>query len=154
MGQSLAHLQMFDYLLKKYRDQAVFPDTQMVVEIDGKLWTGNFLQLEDCNIIEVDWDDQRYTQVEKTRQAINDEFDASIQNSNVNVSENRLDAKLAKIKNSEILYEEIKSFVSQVNNKETTLKPYLYDAYCLDTRVKLPFLDLSNKTVQVVALSN
>lgn len=153
MNQSLAHLQMFDYLLKKYRDKEVFPDSKMVVEIDGKLWTGDFIHLDDCQIVEIDWDDQRYTRVPKTRAAINDEFDMSIQNSNVNVSENRLDAKLAKIKNLEILYQEITQFVSQIKNESTSLKPYLYGAYCLDTRVKLPFLDVTGKSIQVVALS-
>ncbi|MHC5252170.1 hypothetical protein ACYRFS_02510 [Listeria kieliensis] len=153
MSQSLAHLQMFDYLLKKYRDKDVFPDSKMVVEIDGKLWSGDFLHLEDCQIVEIDWDDQRYTHVKKTRAAINQEFDTNIQNSNVNVSENRLEAKLAKIKNLEILYQEITQFVGQVSDDTTSLKPYLYGAYCLDTRVKLPFLDVTGKSIQIVALT-
>lgn len=153
MSQSLAHLQMFDYLLKKYRDREIFPDSKMIVEIDGKLWSGHFIHLEDCQIVEIDWDDQRYTRVEKTRAAINEEFDTNIQNSNVNVSENRLDAKLAKIKNLEVLYQEITQFVGQVSDETTSLKPYLYEAYCLDTRVKLPFLDVTGKSIQVVALT-
>ncbi|EAF2561351.1 hypothetical protein CQB64_14725, partial [Listeria monocytogenes] len=61
MDNCLAQLQMYDYLLKKYRNKEVFPDTRMIVEIDGKLWTGDFLQLDDCHIIEIDWEDTRFT---------------------------------------------------------------------------------------------
>nr|WP_239254782.1 hypothetical protein [Listeria ilorinensis] len=154
MKQSLAHLQMYDYLLKKYRNKDTFPDTKMVVEIDGKLWTGDFIHLEDCHIIEIDWDDTSYTRVERTKDAINPEFDQKVQASNVNVSENRMDAKINRLKNIEILYQEIQQFVHQIDSEETSLKTCLYDAYCLDTRVKLPFLDLQGKSIRLVSLTN
>lgn len=153
MCQSLAHMQMYDYLLKKYCNKEIFSETKMVVEIEGKLWVGDFIHLEDCHIIEIDWDDQRYTRVEKTRAAINGEFDEKIQNSNVNVSENRIDSKIGKLKNIEILYAEIKAFVDTIDSTETTLQPFFYNAFCLDTRVKLPFLDVTGKEIRFVALT-
>ncbi|EAC3535343.1 hypothetical protein DG48_10360 [Listeria monocytogenes] len=104
MDNCLAQLQMYDYLLKKYRNKEVFPDTRMIVEIDGKLWTGDFLQLDDCHIIEIDWEDTRFTRIERTKDAINDEFNEKVTNSNVNVSENRIDSKIGSLKNIEILY--------------------------------------------------
>ncbi|ECP7728747.1 hypothetical protein FU135_04630 [Listeria monocytogenes] len=154
MDNCLAQLQMYDYLLKKYRNKEVFPDTRMIVEIDGKLWTGDFLQLDDCHIIEIDWEDTRFTIIERTKDAINDEFNEKVTNSNVNVSENRIDSKIGSLKNIEILYQEIGNFVRQVESSTTTLKPLLYNAYCLDTRVKLPFLDLSKKEIILVSLTN
>lgn len=154
MDNCLAQLQMYDYLLKKYRNKEVFPDTRMIVEIDGKLWTGDFLQLDDCNIIEIDWEDTRFTRIERTKDAINDEFNEKVTNSNVNVSENRIDSKIGSLKNIEILYQEIGNFVRQVESSTTTLKPLLYNAYCLDTRVKLPFLDISKKEITLVSLTN
>ncbi|EOV1927391.1 hypothetical protein ACOEUY_000221 [Listeria monocytogenes] len=154
MDNCLAQLQMYDYLLKKYRNKEVFPDTRMIVEIDGKLWTGDFLQLDDCHIIEIDWEDTRFTLIERTKDAINDEFNEKVTNSNVNVSENRIDSKIGSLKNIEILYQEIGNFVRQVESSTTTLKPLLYNAYCLDTRVKLPFLDISKKEITLVSLTN
>ncbi|EHB1514671.1 hypothetical protein JYL41_000445 [Listeria monocytogenes] len=154
MDNCLAQLQMYDYLLKKYRNKEVFPDTRMIVEIDGKLWTGDFLQLDDCHIIEIDWEDIRFTRIERTKDAINDEFNEKVTNSNVNVSENRIDSKIGSLKNIEILYQEIGNFVRQVESSTTTLKPLLYNAYCLDTRVKLPFLDISKKEITLVSLTN
>lgn len=154
MDNCLAQLQMYDYLLKKYRNKEVFPDTRMIVEIDGKLWTGDFLQLDDCHIIEIDWEDTRFTCIERTKDAINDEFNEKVTNSNVNVSENRIDSKIGSLKNIEILYQEIGNFVRQVESSTTTLKPLLYNAYCLDTRVKLPFLDISKKEITLVSLTN
>ncbi|EHT9955489.1 hypothetical protein KYX43_002390, partial [Listeria monocytogenes] len=50
--------------------------------------------------------------------------------------------------------QEIGNFVRQVESSTTTLKPLLYNAYCLDTRVKLPFLDLSKKEIILVSLTN
>lgn len=70
----------------------------MIVEIDGKLWTGDFLQLDDCHIIEIDWEDTRFTRIERTKDAINDEFNEKVTNSNVNVSENRIDSKIGSLK--------------------------------------------------------
>ncbi|HDU3240587.1 TPA: hypothetical protein RFK45_002899 [Listeria monocytogenes] len=154
MDNCLAQLQMYDYLLKKYRNKEVFPDTRMIVEIDGKLWTGDFLQLDDFHIIEIDWEDTRFTRIERTKDAINDEFNEKVTNSNVNVSENRIDSKIGSLKNIEILYQEIGNFVRQVESSTTTLKPLLYNAYCLDTRVKLPFLDISKKEITLVSLTN
>ncbi|EFR87939.1 hypothetical protein IBB80_09655 [Listeria marthii] len=154
MDNCLAQLQMYDYLLKKYRNKEVFPETRMIVEIDGKLWTGDFLQLDDCHIIEIDWEDTRFTRIERTKDAINDEFNEKVTNSNVNVSENRIDSKIGSLKNIEILYQEIGNFVRQVESNTTTLKPLLYNAYCLDTRVKLPFLDISKKEITLVSLTN
>ncbi|EAF1855459.1 hypothetical protein [Listeria monocytogenes] len=154
MDNCLAQLQMYDYLLKKYRNKEVFPDTRMIVEIDGKLWTGDFLQLDDCHIIEIDWEDTRFMRIERTKDAINDEFNEKVTNSNVNVSENRIDSKIGSLKNIEILYQEIGNFVRQVESSTTTLKPLLYNAYCLDTRVKLPFLDISKKEITLVSLTN
>ncbi|MBC6314719.1 hypothetical protein [Listeria grandensis] len=153
MMNDIAHLQMFDYCLKKYGNKELFANTRMVVEIDGKLWTGDFLILEDCHIIEVDWADNGYTNVELTRESINPTFDEAIHVSNVNVSQNRIDAKIASLKQPEILYQEIKRFVGTIDNSSTDLKPLLYNAYCLDTRVKLPFLDIANKDMQVVSLT-
>ncbi|EMG27327.1 hypothetical protein X560_0339 [Listeria fleischmannii 1991] len=153
MCQSLAHMQMYDYLLKKYSNKELFPKTKMVIEMDGKLWAGDFIRLEDCHIIETDWDDQRYTPVEKTRAAINQEFDEKIQNSNVNVSENRIDSKISKLKDIEILYAEIKAFVDSVDSKKTTLRPFLYNVFCLDTRTQLPFLDITGKEIHFVSLT-
>ncbi|MBF2601136.1 hypothetical protein IA929_14180, partial [Listeria seeligeri] len=92
--------------------------------------------------------------IERTKDAINDEFNEKVTNSNVNVSENRIDSKIGSLKNIEILYQEIGNFVRQVESSTTTLKPLLYNAYCLDTRVKLPFLDLSKKEITLVSLTN
>ncbi|MBC2284754.1 hypothetical protein [Listeria booriae] len=153
MTKDIAHLQMFDYVLKKYGNKELFANTRMVVEIDGKLWTGDFLILDDCHIIEVDWADNGYTQVELTREAINAAFDEAIQVSNVNVSQNRIDAKIASLKHPEMLYQEISRFVDAVDSQESGLKPLLYNAYCLDTRVKLPFLDIANKKMCLVSLT-
>ncbi|AQY50969.1 hypothetical protein PWEIH_12895 [Listeria weihenstephanensis FSL R9-0317] len=153
MTTDIAHLQMFDYVLKKYGNKELFAKTRMVVEIDGKLWTGDFLILEDCHIIEIDWADNGYTQVELTRESINADFDEAIQISNVNVSQNRIDAKIASLKHPETLYQEIKRFIGTIDNTNTSLKPLLYNAYCLDTRVKLPFLDISNKDVHLASLT-
>ncbi|WP_163655745.1 hypothetical protein [Listeria sp. PSOL-1] len=153
MKQSLAHAQMFDYLLKKYRNQELFKEIQMVVEMDGKLWTGDFIHLEDCHIIETDWEDRSFSRVERTRDAINSEFDQKIQASNVNVSQNRIDAKIASLKTSEILYQEITNFIQTIEDDTTTLKPFLYNAYCLDTRVKLPFLAISKQSISIVSLT-
>lgn len=153
MTKEIAHLQMFDYVLKKYADKELFANTRMVVEMDGKLWTGDFLILDDCHILEIDWEDNGYTQIELTRESINSAFDEAIKVSNVNVSQNRIDAKIASLKQPEILYQEINRFISTVDNTKTNLKPILYNAYCLDTRVKLPFLDISNKDILLVSLT-
>ncbi|MBC1434073.1 hypothetical protein HB848_01810 [Listeria rocourtiae] len=153
MTKEIAHLQMFDYVLKKYANKELFANTRMVVEMDGKLWTGDFLILDDCHILEIDWEDNGYTQIELTRESINSTFDEAIKVSNVNVSQNRIDAKIASLKQPEILYQEINHFINTVENTNTNLKPILYNAYCLDIRVKLPFLDISNKDMLLVSLT-
>lgn len=153
MTNDIAHLQMFDYVLKKYGNKELFANTRMVVEIDGKLWTGDFLILDDCHILEIDWADNGYTQVELTRESINDDFDEAIKVSNVNVSQNRIDAKIASLKHPETLYQEINRFIGTIDNTKTALKQVLYNAYCLDTRVKLPFLDISEKDILLVSLT-
>ena len=157
-------MQGLDYVLKRILRNSDYSglhkrDLQLVVDIDGKLWRGNFVMTSDSTgaVMQRDYNSQTGRNEIKsydiaTSPILKNAFEAHLEtipdkSFYTNPYEGMLETHT-------LYYYLIKTLESMEVDESMKLDfyPYLYDAVSLDGNYELPFLDVSGKELDIVSI--
>ena len=160
---SVQHMQGLDYILKvitRTRDYKHLYDKklQLVVEVDGRLWKGDFVNLTENHnsVIQREYgengtsDEQSYNSNDTdVLQAAWKSYVASVPTGDWATN------PYTTINEYPILFKCLKKVLDDMDiNKDTKTKfyPYLFNATTLDGTILLPFFDLEGKEIKFVSI--
>lgn len=149
------YLHAFEYMLNLLNEdsevKSIRQPLQLVIEVDGELWTGSLLRQEGIQIFSYYLDDEmEEVYVMRSPEFRNqDRFLLPIHGTYLKYGE-----ALRTISDEFLLYQTISKLIDMTlfSDVDTDLEPVIYDARLIDGSFTLPFFYFGDKEATVVSL--
>lgn len=162
---SVQQLQGLDFLLKRITNKSEYPvfqkNLKLVVEINNSYFYGDFVEMDNGYPIQDYIDDTGY--VERLTLALHGSnatsFMVKIWNAYADATgygqtRTFFSDPLKRIDNGPLLFEALVKIldVSEIQDEDSSLRPYLFNAVSLTDSVRLPFINLKDKKVNLISI--